>query len=149
MVTGQLRKFLWCGFAPSMLVLSALWAARPAWAGPCDDPNNPCQISGTNQGGSIQSFDATINADPTGYYILEGNIDGGGNAVSPIGSFAGSLNGNNYSISNVTLNASGAEVGLFGQIGASGSVSNLNLSNITITAGSSQASRPIQSDCRV
>ena len=76
-------------------------------------------------------------------YILNTNLSsisagyvGIGDSLIPIGTqdspFTGTFNGNNYTISNLTINVpTSSYVGLFGY--ASGNISNLNLTNINIT----------------
>ncbi len=78
-------------------------------------------------------------------FQLESNIDMTGVTISqPIGNsttnFTGIFNGNNYAISNFTLNdATNANVGLFGVVSgngtSSGIIENLTLTNANVTAG--------------
>ena len=79
------------------------------------------------------------NVGKTGIYALGTNIDASGIAnFSPIGnsesSFVGILNGQGYTISNLTINSTAQYVGLFGYIGANGVVSNLGVTNANIVA---------------
>jgi len=80
-------------------------------------------------------------------YVLANTIDASGTATwnsgagfVPIGTlqneFTGSLNGQGYTINNLTINpgSSTAYIGLFGAIGHSGSVQNLGIVGINLTA---------------
>ena len=78
-------------------------------------------------------------------FVLANSIDAsntanwnGGAGFIPIGNldnqFNGSLNGQGFSINNLTINSSAAYVGLFGMIGQGGSVQNLGIANISLTA---------------
>jgi filamentous hemagglutinin family protein len=91
-----------------------------------------------------------------GSYVLTANVDASGTAVAadvwggtaaggfaPIGAesagatmFTGSLNGQGYAVSGLSINrASQNRVGLFGSVGPGGSVSNLTLTGATIVGG--------------
>ena len=78
-------------------------------------------------------------------FVLANSIDAsntanwnGGAGFIPIGNldnqFYGALNGQGFSINNLTINSSAAYVGLFGMIGQGGSVQNLGITNINLTA---------------
>ncbi|MGA8816665.1 MAG: GLUG motif-containing protein, partial [Xanthobacteraceae bacterium] len=78
-------------------------------------------------------------------FVLDNSIDAsntanwnGGAGFIPIGNldnqFYGSLNGQGFSINNLTINSSAAYVGLFGMIGQGGSVQNLGITNVNLTA---------------
>jgi len=71
---------------------------------------------------------------PSADYILDNSISAGGTTFNTavIPSFAGTFNGNNHAISNLTINGSG-HLGLFGYIN-NGSVTNLSLENVYISA---------------
>ena len=85
-----------------------------------------------------------IQNNPSGTYALGTNIDASatanwsGSGFIPIGNsrspFTGSLNGDGFAISNLTINSAAAYVGLFGMIGSGGSVQNLGIGNISLTA---------------
>jgi len=75
-------------------------------------------------------------------YILTTNLDMAGEDCLPIGNdesedyFTGTFNGNNKTISNVTIDGDGFDddyIGFFGYIGSGGSVYDLSLVNVDIT----------------
>ena len=86
-----------------------------------------------------------IGTMPSSKYVLANAIDAsgtvswnGGAGFIPIGNsqspFTGSLNGDGFAISNLTINSAAAYVGLFGMIGSGGSVQNLGIGNISLTS---------------
>ncbi len=100
---------------------------------------NPYQISTCAQ---LQAISNKLSAN----YVLTQNINcapskdwDGNEGFMPIGassgSFAGELNGNGYTVYDLTINGSGTlYAGLFSQIAAPGSVSNLKLDNVQINS---------------
>jgi hypothetical protein len=86
-----------------------------------------------------------IQNNLSGSYVLGTNIDASGFNFAPIGGqvnpFTGTLNGNGFTISNLSITASGGfgasgtlYTGMFGAIGAGGSVQNIYLNNTSINA---------------
>lgn len=76
-----------------------------------------------------------VNENLSAHYHLAGNIDCNGLTVEPIGSsgtpFTGLLNGNGYTISNITYVVLDDNVGLFGNT-SEATITNLYLDNIVI-----------------
>ncbi len=75
----------------------------------------------------------------TGDYLLGNNINCSSIAnFTPIADFGGTFDGQNHTISNLTINYpdNNAGVGLFGVHGQEMSISNLNITNANITGGS-------------
>lgn len=81
------------------------------------------------------------------YFKLMNNIDLANitSRLRPIGNsesnpFSGSFDGNNFAISNLTINTGGEKnIGLFGVLAASGTIKNLTLSNLKVKSASSCA----------
>ena len=111
-------------------------------------PGNPYQV----QSGLEMSFVGRGAANPTAYqswdlnsyYKLTSDLTLTGN-WTPIGGngaanrFSGTLDGDGYVISNLTITSGGLNGnGLFGAIGVGGRVENLGLENINISSGQSQ-----------
>lgn len=99
---------------------------------------NPYQISRLDQ---LQAMQNELDS----HYILMDNIDasstGSGDGFVPVGDditpFTGSLDGNGFTISNLTINQPAeSEVGLFGVIGAGATVESVYLESADITGGS-------------
>ena len=87
---------------------------------------------------TVEDF-ADLKNDLTAYYSLEADIDLSSVASwNPIGTnttpFSGNFNGNNHTISNLTINDSANYRGLFGY--SSGEIKNLKLNNISVKGGS-------------
>ena len=81
---------------------------------------------------SNSSLNCTLAEDIT----LPEVTDGGSN-WTPISDFAGTFDGNNKTITGLTINKStGSNVGLFASIAKGGTVKNLKLDDVDITAGS-------------
>ena len=81
---------------------------------------------------SNSSLNCTLADDIT----LPEVTDGGSN-WTPISDFAGTFDGNNKTITGLTINQSAMDnIGLFASIAESGTVKNLTLDNVDITAGS-------------
>ena len=89
----------------------------------------------------LQNIQNNLNGD----YALGANINAstatslnGGAGFEPIGTsanlFEGVFDGQNYTISNLTINSAAQAVGLFAGIGTTGTVRNLGLTNITVNA---------------
>lgn len=98
-------------------------------------PGNPYQISRLDQLQAMQNF-------PESHFILTGDIDAGdtsdGDGFNPIGDnttpFTGSLNGDGFTISELTINRTDEEfVGLFGVIGDGGTVTDLYIESADVT----------------
>ena len=102
----------------------------------------PCENSSGN-GSDIPYATTNINqlqaitSSPTSNYVLCENIDATGMDFVPIGGadgFSGTFDGNNMTISNLTINRpSSSRVGLFGKLSSSGEIRNLNLVNVNVT----------------
>ncbi len=74
------------------------------------------------------------------YFKLTANIDLAGEDWTPIGtkehSFKGHFDGNNKTISNLTINNADLDyAGLFGKLETSGELKNVTINNVSITAG--------------
>jgi hypothetical protein len=86
-----------------------------------------------------------IQEDRSANYIVVNDIDASGTVnwnngqgFNPIGSFTGSFDGQNNTISNLSINRlDDNDVGLFGAIGAGGEVKNVGVINVNITGGES------------
>jgi len=90
---------------------------------------DPYRIYNTNDLGAIRQ-------QPDSYYQLQNDIDLAGISwsVAVIPAFLGTLDGNNYSISNLNLSG-GSILGLFGFLQTGASVTSLGLENANITGG--------------
>jgi hypothetical protein len=99
---------------------------------------DPFLITTVTHLGQLSTY---VNAGTTysGVYFKQTvDIDCGAAALTPIGSFssksfAGTYNGNGFSISNFTITRTGSGIGLFGFLNG-GTIKNLGLSGATITA---------------
>ena len=78
----------------------------------------------------------------SGNYILMADINMSGESFAPIGTynnpFKGTFDGNNYTISNLTINSNIGHVGMFGYV-QGGIIQNIVLENVDITSTSSTA----------
>ena len=78
-----------------------------------------------------------ITSSPTSNYVLCVDIDATGTDFVPIGGadgFSGTFDGNNMTISNLTINRpSSLRVGLFGKLSSGGEIRTLNLVNVVVT----------------
>ena len=84
----------------------------------------------------IRTASDLANMTSNGKYILMNNIDlSSVSNWTPIHSFSGTLNGNGYAITNLTVNTYGLDTygGLFGEL--SGTVQNLALLNVNVSGG--------------
>lgn len=111
-----------------------------SYAGGNGTEANPYQISNVTQ---LQDMENDLNA----HYSVVNNIDASitktwnsGSGFNPVGHFPsffnGSLNGNGYVISNLTINRSTEDhVGLFSYLNNSAVIENLGLENVNITGG--------------
>ena len=84
-----------------------------------------------------------VRNDPGGTYALGRDIKNVNNSIanfSPIPNFTGLFDGQNLTVSNVTINApsDSKSVGLFDTIGRTGIVRNLNLTDVTVNGLNSQ-----------
>ena len=78
-----------------------------------------------------------VQTDPTLNITLTDNITLTGEKWTPISDYAGTFDGNNKTITGLTINQSTTDnIGLFTSIAESGTVKNLTLDNVDITAGS-------------
>lgn len=75
---------------------------------------------------------ALSNSSSSAKVMLMNDIDMSGVSWTPISSFAGTFDGNGYTISNLNISSSEYKVGLIGTL--SGSVENLRFANCTINA---------------
>lgn len=100
-------------------------------------PGNPYQISRLDQLQAMQEF-------PDSHFILIGDIDASdtstGEGFNPVGDnttpFTGSLDGNGFVISDLTINRSTEQyVGLFGVIADGATIENVYLENADVTGG--------------
>ena len=75
-----------------------------------------------------------ISSNVSGKYILMNDIDLSGVSWSAINSFSGELNGNGYSIKNLTLSSSGTYyLGLFGYTSSGAVIKNLGLEDVNVS----------------
>jgi GH24 family phage-related lysozyme (muramidase) len=78
-----------------------------------------------------------INNNLSGHYVLGANINASGFSFIPIGTssapFTGTLDGNGYTISNITINGGSDYTGLFGD--NAGTIQNLGLTNESVAGG--------------
>lgn len=75
-----------------------------------------------------------ISNDPSGAYVLSGDINCANVAFTPISGFTGTLDGQGHTVSNLVINLPGQnQVGLFGSILEAGYVEDLIISNAQIT----------------
>ena len=90
----------------------------------------------------VSTADELVNALTSGAskIMLTGNIDMSGVDYTPVTTFSGTLDGNGYYISNLTVNASSGNAGLFGTLDGA-VVRDLGFvnANITLTGNSSTA----------
>jgi len=101
-----------------------------AFAGGDGSQSNPYQIETAQQ---LQD----ISNDTTAYYILISDVDLSSFNWSPIGGFTGSLNGDGFVVSNLTVgNNSSTRQGLFGSIDDGGIVKNIGVINADVTGSS-------------
>lgn len=95
----------------------------------------------------IRNADDLLNITATGGYGIDkhyrqiANVDLNGKTFSPIGSteanaFTGSYNGNEYTISNMTISSNDVYAGMFGVVDSYAIVSNVKLSNAMINGAS-------------
>jgi len=89
---------------------------------------------------SAADFVSKISANLGGNFILSSNIDMSSRGILSdaliTGNFTGSLDGNGYKISNLTINSTGKTgVGIFKSLSGSAQVKDLELYNININAG--------------
>ena len=100
-------------------------------------------------GGDALAASNTINsasglaglAGKSGTYKLTGNIDLSGKIWTPISSFSGTLDGNGYTITGLTINStiSGSNIGLFATCTGTSTIKNLYLKGVNITTGGQYA----------
>lgn len=94
--------------------------------------SDPYQLFTAAQFQSLAA-DSAAQTDASLYFALENDIDFAGQALQ-IPNFAGTLNGQNYAIQNVTASSSSGSAA-YGVIGAlTGTVSNLNFTNLNVSA---------------
>lgn len=73
-------------------------------------------------------------ADWGSYFSLTANLDMQGITLTPVGMFSGVFKGNDYTISNVTINVQeGGYLGLFGLIDYDSRISDLTVLNVSVT----------------
>ena len=99
------------------------------------DVRNAAQLQCIQTQGLSANYELVSDIDASG----TGDWNGG-DGFDPIGDsgneFTGTFNGNNHTVSNLTIDRSSEDfVGMFGYIGLPGSVTNLGVENITISAG--------------
>ena len=84
----------------------------------------------------LKEWAETVQSDPALNIILTADIDLSGTEWTPIPKFAGTFDGNNKTITGLTIKSTTTNVGLFTSIAEEGTVKNLTLDNVNITAGS-------------
>ncbi len=91
---------------------------------------NPYDIATCSQ---LQEVENNLSA----YYQINNDIDCNGVTFSPIatsgGAFSGNFNGNNYAISNITINSSNTYIGFFAQTSGA-TITNVRIVSGTITS---------------
>ena len=83
-----------------------------------------------------------IAKDPTANYILKADIDMQGIDWTPVNGFSGLFDGNEKTISNLTIETVAPEsgnMGLFGDLTETGKVKDLHLENVIVHAGKTDA----------
>lgn len=85
---------------------------------------------------------AAMQSDLSADYVLDGDIDlSSVPNWAPVGSlsnpFTGTLNGNGYSISNLSTATASGDAGLFGCIDSGAVIFNVHLENVTVNGGTS------------
>ncbi|NIT56316.1 MAG: hypothetical protein GWN00_08800, partial [Aliifodinibius sp.] len=112
------------------------------FAGGTGTEANPFQIS------TIEQLQAMNNYEyDSDYFVQINDIDAsataggnGGIEFTPIMSFRGSYDGQEYAISNFTINSTSEFVGLFGWVSEGAKISNVKLVDVDITGGNSTGS---------
>lgn len=109
-------------------------------------PDKPTEIADTALSGAVEITTAEtdpgvengldiINDDVTAHYVLANDIDMDGVTWAPITNFTGVLDGQGYTISNLTISAAASDnQGMFGTIGAGAEIRNLIFHGASITA---------------
>ena len=143
--------------SPSVAACSvATWPSFTGWLG-AGTAGDPYQVT------NVCELQAVSNAPPASFQLLN-DIDASatstwdaGAGFAPISNFSGTLDGNGYKITGLTINRPGTSgVGLFGT-GMTGTVQNLGLTGVLITGhdsvgaliGSSISGSPLISKCYV
>lgn len=93
-------------------------------------------IAGTGEEGSPYIIDnaekfQTITGEAGKNYLITSNIDFGGSTITPIETFAGTLDGGDMTLSNFNISTSNAKSGLIAT--NTGIVKNINISNVNTT----------------
>lgn len=117
-------------------------SASGQFAGGSGTIADPYQVS------TIEQLQEIRNAGNTEHFILINDIDASASAgwnnglgFNPIGWFAGSLDGNGYTISNLVINRPNVhQTALFTHLGGAGEIKNISLENVSIHGGSRSAS---------
>ena len=85
----------------------------------------------------LMEWAEAVQTDPTLNITLNADITLTGEEWTPISDYAGTFDGNNKTITGLTINQSTTDnIGLFASIAESGTVKNLTLKDVDITAGS-------------
>lgn len=95
--------------------------------------DSPHMISSTDDLSLIRTHTGSDSV-VTGYFKLSDNIDMEGTLWTPISVFAGSFDGAEYAISNITISADTLNTGFFGSV-QRGTIQNLTLKNVNIFKG--------------
>lgn len=77
---------------------------------------------------------ASIRSHPSENYILMADIDMAGQNWTPVKDFSGTLDGNDKTIKNLTIDSGNSGLGLFANITAEGVIRDLHLSDVVIDA---------------
>lgn len=102
---------------------------------------DPYQVS------TIEQLQAIRNASNSAHFILVNDIDAtvtagwnNGQGFNPVGWFGGSVDGNGYTINNLTINRPGVyQTALFSHLGSNGELKNFSIENISIHGGNRTA----------
>jgi len=126
------------------LLMLALFAPVAAWAqsfgGGSGTETDPYLIATTDDMDALASQVNGGNSFSGTYFKMTADLDYTGKGYSIIGNydnrFCGSFNGDDHTISNVTLSGDGNYKGVFGVVGSGGTVKNLTLDQSSISGKS-------------
>ncbi|MBN2063387.1 MAG: hypothetical protein JW745_01200, partial [Sedimentisphaerales bacterium] len=119
-----------------LLALTSLAQSQTRYSGGAGTAQSPYEIATAQD-----LIDLGINTGDYGkHFIMTENIDLAGRVfdkavIAADSQFAGSFNGNDHTISNLTIHTQG-NAGLFGYLGSGSNVTKLSLENIDITGSS-------------
>ena len=138
-----------CAFKKNLVLFAAVvlvWGCASvfAYSGGSGTAGDPYKI-----GSAADLLTLAGNTGDYGaHFVLTANINLASDPcttaiIAPDTLFIGDFDGNNHTISNLTINTSGAGngiLGLFGEIGSGGQIKNLGLIDVSITGGDNSSS---------